>query len=216
MVDWAGTVVATTRRLVLRTFRADDLPRYAALNADPLVVRHLGGRPFGREYSDGIAEWAQESFARQGFGLLAVERRSDGAFLGMCGLHRHSSHQEEVEVAWRFASQYWGNGYATEAATGWMDHGFHDLALDHVISMTDEPNRPSQAVMHRLGMVYDRDIEIVEDGERITRWCTSSPPTTGAPVASASTGAPPRSAIQEPNNRPQPGHRRRRSSRARR
>ena len=167
MVDWAGTVVATTRRLVLRTFRADDLPRYAALNADPLVVRHLGGRPFGREYSDGIAEWAQESFARQGFGLLAVERRSDGAFLGMCGLHRHSSHQEEVEVAWRFASQSWGNGYATEAATGWMDHGFHDLALDHVISMTDEPNRPSQAVMHRLGMVYDRDIEIVEDGERI-------------------------------------------------
>ena len=64
MVDWAGTVVATTRRLVLRTFRADDLPRYAALNADPLVVRHLGGRPFGREYSEGIAEWAQDGLFR--------------------------------------------------------------------------------------------------------------------------------------------------------
>lgn len=167
MVDWAGTLVATTPRLILRTFRDDDLPLYAALNADPAVVRYLGGSPFSREYSDSIAEWAQESFARQGFGLLAVERRSDGAFLGMCGLHRHSSHQEEVEVAWRFASRYWGNGYATEAATGWMDYGFGDLGLDHVISMTDEPNRPSQAVMHRLGMVYDRDTEIVEDGERI-------------------------------------------------
>ena len=167
MVDWTGTVVATTPRLVLRTFREHDLPLYAALNADPLVVRHLGGSPFSREYSDSIAEWAQESFARQGFGLLAVERRADGAFLGMCGLHRHSSHREEVEVAWRFASRYWGNGYATEAATGWMDYGFGDLGLDHVISMTDEPNRPSQAVMHRLGMVYDRDTEIVEDGERI-------------------------------------------------
>ena len=167
MVDWAGTVVATTPRLVLRTFRADDLPLYAELNADPLVVRHLGGRPFTREYSDSIAEWAQESFERQGFGLLAVERRSDGAFLGMCGLHRHSSHQDEVEVGWRFASRYWGNGYATEAATGWVDHAFDDLGLDHVISMTDEPNRSSQAVMHRLGMVYDRDIEIVENGERI-------------------------------------------------
>ena len=168
MVDWAGTVVATTPRLVLRTFRDEDLSLYAAVNADPLVVRYLGGSPLRREYSDDIAAWAQESFARQGFGLLAVERRSDGVFLGMCGLHRHSSHRDEVEVAWRFASGYWDNGYATEAATGWLDHGFGDLALDHVISMTDEPNRPSQAVMHRLGMVYDRDIEIVEDGERLT------------------------------------------------
>jgi len=168
MVNWAGTIITTTPRLVLRTFRPDDLPRYAELNADPKVVRHLGGRPFSREYSDDIAEWAQESFERQGFGLLAVERRSDGAFLGMCGLHRHSSHPDEVEVAWRFASRYWGHGYATEAATGWLDQCFDVLGLDHVISMTDEPNRPSQAVMHRLGLVYDRDIEIVEDGERIS------------------------------------------------
>ena len=168
MRDWAGTVVATTPRLVLRTFREADLPLYAALNADPAVVRHLGGVPFTREYSDDIAAWAQESFERQGFGLLAVQLRSDGQFLGMCGLHRHSSHLDEVEVAWRFASEHWGNGYATEAATGWMDHGFDHLRLDHIISMTDEPNRPSQAVMHRLSMVYDRDIEIVENGARIS------------------------------------------------
>jgi len=143
MRDWAGTVVATTPRLVLRTFREADLPLYAALNADPAVVRHLGGVPFTREYSDDIAAWAQESFERQGFGLLAVQLRSDGQFLGMCGLHRHSSHLDEVEVAWRFASEHWGNGYATEAATGWMDHGFDHLRLDHIISMTDEP-QPAQ------------------------------------------------------------------------
>ena len=168
MVGWAGTVVATTPRLTLRTFREDDLPSYAALNADPAVVRYLGGTPLRRDYSDDIAAWAQQSFEQQGVGLLAVERRSDGAFLGMCGLHRHSSHRDEVEIAWRFASEHWGHGYATEAATCWMDHGFDNLGLDHIISMTDEPNRPSQAVMHRLGMVYDRDTEILEDGERFT------------------------------------------------
>jgi len=127
MVGWAGTVVATTPRLTLRTFREDDLPSYAALNADPAVVRYLGGTPLRRDYSDDIAAWAQQSFEQQGFGLLAVERRSDGAFLGMCGLHRHSSHRDEVEIAWRFASEHWGHGYATEAATGWMDHGFDNL-----------------------------------------------------------------------------------------
>jgi RimJ/RimL family protein N-acetyltransferase len=59
MVRWDGTVVFTTPRLVLRTFREDDLPTYAALNADPEVARWLGG-PISRQESDEIAAWAQE------------------------------------------------------------------------------------------------------------------------------------------------------------
>ena len=163
MVQWAGTELMTTERLVCRTFRRDDLPLYAALNADPLVADYLGG-PLNREDSDAIAAWAQECCDRQGYGLLAVQRRADGVFVGMCGLHRQSSHPDEVEVGWRLAPRYWGNGYATEAATAWLDHGFGELALSHVISMTDRPNRPSLAVMHRLGMVYDREMDIVDNG----------------------------------------------------
>ena len=56
MVEWDGTVVLTTPRLLLRTFRRDDLPLYAALNADPEVARWLGG-PLTREDSDDIAAW---------------------------------------------------------------------------------------------------------------------------------------------------------------
>jgi RimJ/RimL family protein N-acetyltransferase len=99
VVEWSGTVVLTTPRL-LRTFRRDDLPMYAALNADHEVTRCLGG-PLSREDSDDIAAWAQECYAREGLGLLAVERREDGAFLGMCGLHHQESYPEDVEVAWR-------------------------------------------------------------------------------------------------------------------
>jgi len=69
VVEWSGTVVLTTPRLLLRTFRRDDLPSYAALNADPEVVRYLGG-PLTREDSDDIAAWAQECYAREGLGLL--------------------------------------------------------------------------------------------------------------------------------------------------
>jgi hypothetical protein len=76
MTEWHGTVVLTTPRLLLRTFRRGDLPHYAALNADPEVVRYLGGVPLTREHSDELAEWAQECWAREGPGLLAVERRS--------------------------------------------------------------------------------------------------------------------------------------------
>ena len=57
MVEWNGTVVLTTPRLLLRTFRRDDLPLYAALNADPEVARYLGG-PLTRQDSDDIVVMA--------------------------------------------------------------------------------------------------------------------------------------------------------------
>jgi RimJ/RimL family protein N-acetyltransferase/ubiquinone/menaquinone biosynthesis C-methylase UbiE len=163
VVEWSGTVVLTTPRLLLRTFRRDDLPSYAALNADPEVARYLGG-PLSREDSDDIAAWAQECYAREGLGLLAVERREDGAFLGMCGLHHQESYPDDVEVAWRLAREHWGHGYATEAATGWLDHAFGTLHLPRVISMTDPPNLRSLAVMRRLGMVFDHEAEIQDMG----------------------------------------------------
>ena len=164
MVEWNGTVITTTPRLILRTFREDDLPVYAALNAHPEVVRWLGGEPLTREHSDAIAEWAQELYAEERIGLLAVERQSDGAFLGMCGLHHQASFPDDVEIAWRLAYEHWGKGYATEAATGWLDLAFGPLGLDRVISITDPPNVRSLAVMRRLGMAFDHEAQVEDEG----------------------------------------------------
>ena len=166
MAPLAATTLRTTPRLLLRTFRDDDLPVYAALNADPRVMEFLGGRPMSREGSDAMARWAQRLHAREGLGLLAVERRADGAFLGMCGLHRLDWWPDDVEVAWRLAPEHWGNGYATEAATAWLDHGFGALGLPRIVSITDPPHARSIAVMHRLGMVFEGTGEGEEDGER--------------------------------------------------
>jgi RimJ/RimL family protein N-acetyltransferase len=158
-------VVATTSRLRLRTFLPADLPLYHSLNADPKVYQHLGGQPLSRAHSDEIAEWAQHCYAQERLGLLAVERRADGQFLGMCGLHHQESFPDDVEVAWRFASEHWGHGYATEAATGWLDYGFDTLGLARVISMTDLDNTRSLAVMRRLGMHFWHNTEITDDGQ---------------------------------------------------
>ena len=57
-----------------------------------------------------------------------------------------------VEVGWRLARAYWGRGYATEAARASLDDGFSRLALDRIVSFTVPANRPSLAVMERLGM----------------------------------------------------------------
>jgi hypothetical protein len=59
----------------------------------------------------------------------------------------------------------WGHGYATEAATGWLDHAFGPLGLPRVISITDRPNLRSLAVMRRLGMEFDHEAEIEDMGQ---------------------------------------------------
>jgi len=165
MSHWGGELVTTTERLTLRTFREDDLPLYAALNADPEVVEHLGGA-LSREGSDEIAAYANHLWARRGFGLLAVERTADGTFLGMCGIHILASYPDDLEAGWRLARGHWGHGYATEAAAAWVRMAFEDHGAERVISVSDPPNRRSIAVMERLGMTFDHEADIDEHGDR--------------------------------------------------
>lgn len=153
----------TTERLVLRPFRDSDLEPWAALNADPDVTRYLGP-PLSREDSDRTA-WAINAFYEaQGFGFLAVERRSDGMFLGAAGLSKEKWYPDDLEIGWRLARVHWGHGYATEAAASWLDYAFKDAGLPRVIAVTDTPNVRSIAVMRRLGMSFDHEAVLEDDG----------------------------------------------------
>jgi RimJ/RimL family protein N-acetyltransferase len=154
----------TTERLLLRPYREEDLPAFAAINADPEVMKYLGGEPLSREQSDAITEGVNQRHLAEGIGFLAIERRSDGALLGACGLMRHDAWYPDVlEIGWRLGREYWGHGYATEAATSWLTHAFEERTEPRVISITDTPNLNSIAVMKRLGMTFDHQAELVED-----------------------------------------------------
>jgi RimJ/RimL family protein N-acetyltransferase len=155
--------VRTTERLVLRPFREGDLDGWAALNADPKVIEFLGP-PLSREDSDRTAWAINASYAANGFGFLAVERRSDGAFLGAAGLSREKWYPDDLEIGWRLAPEYWGHGYATEAAASWLDYAFGEAGLPRVIAVTDTPNVRSIAVMRRLGMSFDHEAVLEDDG----------------------------------------------------
>lgn len=159
---WDGRTIIETERLTLRTFLAADLPNFALLHANPEVMRYLGGMLLDRSTTDGIAAGAQRAFAATGIGKIAVERRADGAFLGMCGLSVESWYPDDVEIGWRLARQYWGEGYATEAGAAWIEHAFDRLGVSRVISVTDVPNLRSIAVMKRLGMRLDHYAELAD------------------------------------------------------
>jgi RimJ/RimL family protein N-acetyltransferase len=146
-----------TSRLKLRQWREADLAPFASLNADPEVMRHFPAT-MTREQSDAFASYVYETIDRQGWGLWAVEVTDGPPFVGFVGLNRVSFEAHftpAVEVGWRLAQPFWGNGYATEAAAAAVRFGFEQVDLDEIVSFTTTTNEPSIRVMRRLGMRHD-------------------------------------------------------------
>lgn len=150
----------TTARLLLRAWRDADRAPFASLNADPQVMEHFPA-PLSRAESDAFLEQRLlPHLAEHGYGMWAVERRSDGAFLGTVGLMWQTfpaSFTPALEVGWRLARPAWGHGYATEAARASLRHAFDAAGVEEVVSMTSVANASSRAVMERLGMTRDPD-----------------------------------------------------------
>lgn len=146
-----------TDRLILRGWREADRAPFAALNADPEVMRHFPA-PLSREESDAAMDRQTVRIARDGLGFLAMERRADGAFLGFAGLARvpfEAPFAPAVEIGWRLVRAHWGRGYATEAARACLARGFEAHGLPEIVSFTTRANLRSAAVMERLGMIRD-------------------------------------------------------------
>lgn len=146
-----------TARLILRQWQQTDYAPYAALNADPLVMAFFTAT-MDEQQSHVMVDCLYDLIQQRGWGIWAVERKSDGAFLGSVGLHIPRAtlpFTPCVEVGWRLAKAYWGQGYATEAAEASLTYGFEVLELPEIVSFTSLLNTRSQSVMQRLGMKTD-------------------------------------------------------------
>jgi RimJ/RimL family protein N-acetyltransferase len=146
-----------TPRLLLRGWRDDDRPAFAALNADPQVMEHFPA-PLDRATSDDLVDRFAAHWAEHGLGLWAVERRTDGRLLGFTGLSvpGFDAHfTPAVEVGWRLVRDAWGKGYATEAARAALRFGFETCGLQEIVSFTVPANARSRRVMERIGMTHD-------------------------------------------------------------
>ena len=160
-VPWARPELAQhqwrTARLLLRPWRAQDLPAYRALNADPDVMAHFPD-VLSMAESDAMAQRCQSLIDARGAGVWAVQRLDTGEFIGHVGLHTPTADlpfSPCVEIAWRLASEHWQRGFATEAAQEALRIGFDELQLPEIVAFTAMTNLASQAVMKRLGMARD-------------------------------------------------------------
>lgn len=159
-----------TKRLLLRRWVRADLGPFAAMNADPRVMRHFPA-PLSRAESDALAARIEAGFAENGFGLWAVEIDGGPSFVGFVGLSvpRFDAHfMPAVEIGWRIAVEHWNRGYATEAGRAALRYGFEAAGLEEIVSFTVPANRASRRVMEKLGMAQDEaddfDHPLLPDG----------------------------------------------------
>ena len=150
-----------TERLLLREWRDSDRPAYAALNADPEVMRHFPSTLTAQQSSEMIDRMIS-AWNERGFGLWAVERRDSGDFIGFVGLAVplwEAPFTPCVEVGWRLAKEHWGNGFAPEAALAALHWAFANIDPPggEIVSFTTEANVNSQRVMAKIGMRRDPD-----------------------------------------------------------
>ncbi|MCX4024627.1 GNAT family N-acetyltransferase [Endozoicomonas sp. SM1973] len=144
-----------TERVILRQWLPEDYKPFAAINADPVVMKYFPSCLSAVE-SDAFADKIVSLIAKRGWGLWAVELVDTKQFIGFVGLHQPEAKLPFtpcVEIGWRLAKAYWGVGYATEAAQSVLQFAFNQLNLSEVVSFTSVTNKQSQAVMQRLRMV---------------------------------------------------------------
>ena len=160
-------IAATTDRLLLRTWDAEDEARFYNVMNTPAVMRWLGGMQSPQEWSAGFQRLLgyQRDF---GFTFWIVERRSDGEILGFCGLKRANAPGAEaiigeVEIGWRLRENAWEQGFAKEAAIASLDLAFDKFQAPRVVAVTSANNAASQGLMIRLGMSRREDWDFVDE-----------------------------------------------------
>lgn len=145
-----------TPRLILRTWGDQDLGPFAALNADPRVMKYFP-KTLTLEETHEFINTLKEKFDKDGFSFMAVELKSTHEFIGMIGLNvpgYTTPFTPCVEIGWRLAFDHWNKGYATEGALACLEYGFQQLDLDKIVSFTAFQNTPSRRIMEKIGMTY--------------------------------------------------------------
>ena len=155
-------IIAETERLRLRNWDEGDLDEFIRHTNTPAVMRWLGGVWPREKHEAGFGRI--KSYERDhGHTFWIVERKSDGAILGFCGLKRVNSdgapNPGDFEVGWRLREDAWGQGYAKEAAIASLDLAFQRFGASHVVALTIPANEPSQGLMKRLGMTRREDMD---------------------------------------------------------
>lgn len=157
-------IIVETERVILRRWAPGDVDAWLEHLNTPECTAHLGGVRTPEEVAEKFDKMAR-GWEENGFSFLMMAHRDSGLFLGTCGIAHIENDaapdelQGAVQVGWQLRADYWGQGYAVEAARAVMDFGFDRAGVDCIYSQTSHANRASWRVMEKLGMRRRADLD---------------------------------------------------------
>lgn len=152
-----------TERLILRKLEDKDDERMFLMDSDPEVMKYLGTPVKSKEESGEIIKMIQKQYEENGVGRLAVVEKASGLMIGWCGLKLLkkpiNDHVETLDLGYRFIPEFWGKGYAWEAATATLEYGFNDLKAETIYAYADAGNTGSNYILTKLGFENTGEFE---------------------------------------------------------
>lgn len=159
--------ILETDRLILRLQTTDDAAFILELLNDPSWLQFIGNRNV--KIIEDARSYILKSirmYEQFGFGLFLVEKKDDHIPLGICGLVKRDS-LEDVDIGFAFLPQYWGKGYAYEAASAVMAHGRDTLGLNRIVAITTQDNHASIKLLEKVGLQYKQLIRLPNDPKEL-------------------------------------------------
>ena len=155
-----------TERLTLRELTTDDAEFSLRLLNEPSFLRFIGDKGVrnlqdARQY---ILNGPIASYNQNGFGLYLVVLKSTNTSIGMCGLIKRET-LTDVDIGFAFLPEFWNKGYALESATAVFSYGKNVLKLPRIVAITNKDNVTSGKLLERLGLHFDRLIDLNGDGD---------------------------------------------------
>jgi len=159
-----NNIILTTDRLKFRQLRESDLETLAQINDDPAVMKFIGkGGTKSPEQTRDELRWILKLYESRGYGLWGTILRENDQLIGRCGLIPWTIEEiPELEVAYLLAREYWGQGLATEAATGIINYAFKEYSWDHLISLIYPDNTASIRVAEKAGMHRHKQVNLFD------------------------------------------------------
>lgn len=151
-------IIRGTQRLMLREWKESDRDLFREINADAKVMEFF---PFRRthEEADEALDRINDMIRATGYGLYALELRETSEPMGFCGIAPANLDGifpfGTMEIGWRLATRFWGNGYVTEAAHSMLVMAFDEKQTPEIVSFAVADNQRSTAVMERIGLIRD-------------------------------------------------------------
>ena len=150
-----------TKRLYIRPFTRNDARALHMIFGDVRVMERIPSGPSHtleqtQRRLEKIMEWQE----KDGLSLWALEQKDDTILIGDCGLIPVEGRGPEIELSYDIAYEFWGRGYATEAARACLRYGFEKLKLNRIIALTYADHIASLRVLQKIGMTYEKSVHL--------------------------------------------------------